>query len=1130
MTPEGPMTEKRCLCGVCSAGCWIVASLDARGRLVSVRPETGTPMGHLCKLGEHAPEIVYAPHRVLHPLRRKGKKGSLDFERVSWDEAFEEIVQRLEALKEAHGPEAAAVYTGVGSFERSLCDVFQPRGVAVSSASSVLFPFGSPNTMGVGALCYVAYGMIAPHVTTGKMLVDLFNDIEHAELVVVWGTNPATDLPPVDLGRILDARRRGAEVVVVDPRRTETARLADADWIPIRPGTDGALALGLSHVLIEEELFDEAFARDWTRGFDDFARYAGHFRPEEVERLTTVPAGTVRDLARRLARARGASQLMYTGLEYSPSGVQAIRAALTAWALAGQLDVPGGRCFRMNGNDFPLNREGHVANPGGNVRIGRDRFPVYVHYRDEANAIGLPDAVLEGRPYPVRALIVQGASITTSWPDPARWKETLASLDLLVCIDRQLTADAAFADFVLPAATAFEIDSYMVYGPVFRLREKVIEPLGEARNDFFIMAELARRLGYGDRYPQSAEALLRHVLAGSGFTLEAVREAGGTVAIPAKMMAYRKWEKGLLRPDGKPGFPTPSGKFEIASTVLEEFGYDPLPVFSEPAEGPTASPGLLERYPLVFNSGARTRNAFHTQHRGVPALAREQPEPVVTLNDADARARGIEEGDLVRIATPRASITMRARVTPDIAKGCIEANHAGGSPVGPEAWRLRNVNALTDLEQFDPISGFPVYKALLCEVSKADGKAPAALVLPEEMKAGAFEDRPAGPAKEIYLDHNATTPLAPDVREAMEAALETYGNPSSIHAPGREASKVLDAARRALAQVLNCTARRIVFTGSGSEAANLALKGAALARPAGKNRLITTAVEHPAVLNASRRLERHGTRLTVLPVDGTGRVDPDDLRKALGEDVFLVSVMAANNETGSLQPVSALAEIAREAGALFHTDAVQALGKIPLDVASLGADLVSVSAHKIYGPKGAGALYVRRGVEIEPLVDGGGHEGGLRGGTENLVGIAGFGAAAARVPSLLADRKRIGALRDRLQAGIAEAVPGATLNGPSLERLSNTLNVSLPGFRGESVVLEMSRRGVYLSAGSACRSSHAGPSGALLALGLSREAAHGALRFSLGAGTTEEDVDRTLEAFRETIETSRRVVHFFPCR
>ena len=256
---------------------------------LQVRADEGSPFGIICKLGLHSPEIVYSPNRLLYPLKRRGPKGTYDFEQITWDQALDEIVHRLQAIKAAYGPEAAAVYTGRGSFELAMCDVFQPKDVAVSSASSLLFPFGSPNTMGVGALCYVSMAMIAPHVTMGGMFINMFSDLEQAELIVVWGANPATDSPPLDYKRIIEATRRGAELVVIDPRRTLTAKIDGAQWLPIRPGTDGALALALCQVIIEEELFDESFVRDWTHGFEDFARYVQHFRPEVVETITGVP-------------------------------------------------------------------------------------------------------------------------------------------------------------------------------------------------------------------------------------------------------------------------------------------------------------------------------------------------------------------------------------------------------------------------------------------------------------------------------------------------------------------------------------------------------------------------------------------------------------------------------------------------------------------------------------------------------------------------------------------------------------------------------------------------------------------------------------------------------------------------
>ncbi len=1130
------LVTKKAICGICPAGCWVEVGLRA-GKIETIDPDRAHALGMICRRGEHAPESVYSENRLRYPMRRKGPKGTYEFERISWDEAYELIVSHLNSIKDESGPQALSIYTGRGAFEMSLCDIFAPRGVTVSSASSVLFPLGSPNTMGVGALCYVSFAMIAPHVTMGRMLVDMFMDMENAELLVVWGANPATDSPPLDMHRLEAAARRGADVIVIDPRSTETARRTGAQWVPIRPGTDGALALGMLQTMIEEDLYDERFAEDWCDGFDELRTYVQQFTPEVVETITGVRASTTRDLARRICSATGACPVMYTGLEYSNGGVQAIRAVLTLFALAGQLDVPGGIGLAMRDTHFPINRSSNQENPNLDLAVARDKFPVYSNYRGEAHASGLVRSVLEGDPYRIRGLIVHGASILTSWPQTEVWRETLSRIDFLVCIDRQMTADAIFADVVLPATTMFENQSYMTYGPIFRVREKLIEPVGEARNDYLIMAELARRLGYGDRFPQSEDELLRHVLEGSGHTLEEVRRAGGWVKIPTPMMEYRKWEKGGLRADGRPGFETPTGKFEIRSTVLDEYGYEPLPKYVEPSEGPLDSPALARDYPLVFNSGARPHTDFRSQHHGVKGLVEGNPEPVVEIHVEDALRRGIETGDLVEVRTRRGAVPFRARVTRDIVAGAIECNMGGGTPVGPRAWQEWNVNELTDLGNCDEISGFPVYKSLLCEVVRIErGTAAtrrtagrqAAVCGPVPIRA---EERRSGPMRRIYLDNNATTPMADAVREAMAPYFETtHGNPSSIHGMGRDAREGLETARRQVARMINVRPRRIVFTGGGSEADNLALKGIAFARRDEGNHIITTSVEHPAVLRSAEFLERVGYRVTYLDVDSRGMVGPRALRQALDEETILVSIMMANNEVGTIQPIEELCAIAHERGVPFHSDAVQAAGKIEINVERLDVDLLTLSAHKFYGPKGVGALYVRKGVKLDALIHGGKQESGLRGGTENVAAIVGMGTAAEIARNGLLHSNGLRGLRDGLEARIRKLVPGACLNGHPERRLPNTLNLTLPNLRGESLVVALDQHGISLSSGSACKSGSPEPTHVLIAMGKTAAEAHCSLRFSLSRDTTEKDIDETAATLDRVLKEMEATVRFLPCK
>jgi cysteine desulfurase NifS len=1093
----------------------------------------------ICNNGAHSTDIVYDPDRLKHPLRRIGPKGSVEFERISWNEAFDIIEQRFKTIKAESGAEATAIYTGRGSFELSLCDVFQPAGVAVSSASSVLFPFGSPNTLGVGALCYVSFAMIAPHVTFGEMYITLDPDIEQADSIVVWGANPATDSPPTIHRQIIQARERGARVIAIDPRKNETALAVDAEWISIRPGTDGALALSMIQVLIEEELYDEKFVEEWTLGFEELATYTQHFRPEVVEPITGVPAGTIVQLARHLATTRGVSPVMYTGLEYSDSGVQAIRAVFTLWALAGQLDVPGGLLIRMRENQFPINRDGLIPNPNVKKALGRDRFPVYSMYRGESHAIALPDSVLNENPYKIRGLMILGGSIITAWPNPEIWRKTFDALDFLVCVDRYLTADAAYADIVLPATTMYEIDSYMVYGPMFSLREKMLEPIGEARDDFHILTELARRLGYGERYPQNDEERLRHVLKGSGFTLEEVREAGGTVRIQSVMTQYKKWEKRSLREDGKPGFATPSGKFEIASSILADHGYDSLPIYSEPGEGPLAQPELAKRYPLVFNSGARPFADFRSQHHGVAKLNKRALDPRVTLNTEDASVRGISESDWVWVETLRGRVRFRAHVTDRIVRGAIDANMGGGGVLGPEAWQDCNVNDLTDLERYDPISGFPVYKALLCEVVSAGGASSSrgnATYHAQEGPEGGRTTQPAEPAptlRQVYLDNNASTFVHSSILEAMNPFLtEQGGNPSSVHFHGVRSRSAVEDARRKLAAAINCTARRILFTGGGSEADNLAIKGAALALRARGRHIITSAIEHPAVLGACHGLREFGFETTVLPVGADGRVDASDVETAIREDTVLVSIMMANNELGTIQPVNSIGSLCRRHGVLFHVDAVQALGKIPIDVEEIKADLLAVSAHKLHGPKGVGALFVRKGVELSPLIHGGEQEYGLRAGTENVPGIVGFGKACEFMLRNLngGALDRVAAMRDDIEFRLLELAGGARVTGGTAPRVPNTTNLVLPGMRGESLVLALDRYGVCFSSGSACKSGNPDPSHVLLAAGLSEDEAHCSIRLSLGIDTTPDDIDYAVTMFEKVMAESESAIRFMGCR
>jgi cysteine desulfurase NifS len=387
------------------------------------------------------------------------------------------------------------------------------------------------------------------------------------------------------------------------------------------------------------------------------------------------------------------------------------------------------------------------------------------------------------------------------------------------------------------------------------------------------------------------------------------------------------------------------------------------------------------------------------------------------------------------------------------------------------------------------------------------------------------------PRKRIDLDNNATTPLDASAREAMLPYLrDRGGNPSSIHSSGSDAREGMEAARRHVARLIGARPRRVVFTGGGSEANNLALKGLAFARRERNGHLITSAIEHPSVLKTAAFLESVGFRVTILSPDEQGRISPNHLREALAEDTFLVSIMLANNETGTMQPIRELCAVAHERGVPFHSDAVQAAGKVPVDVEELGVDLLTLSAHKLHGPKGVGALFVRRGIALEPLVHGGSQEGELRAGTENVAGIVGMGRAAEVARGHLDRGAKIRGLRDRLRDGILERIPNAQQNGDPKNALPNTLNLTLPGLRGESLVVALDQRGIALSSGSACKSGSPEPTHVLLAMGRTAEEAHCSVRFSLSRETNEEDIGETLTALESVLEEMETTVRFLPCK
>ncbi len=375
----------------------------------------------------------------------------------------------------------------------------------------------------------------------------------------------------------------------------------------------------------------------------------------------------------------------------------------------------------------------------------------------------------------------------------------------------------------------------------------------------------------------------------------------------------------------------------------------------------------------------------------------------------------------------------------------------------------------------------------------------------------------------IYLDYNATTPVDPAVLDAMLPYFaETFGNASSIHSPGQRARSAVDSARASVAALLGAKPSEVVFTSGGTECDNLALFGVVAASQEPRKHIITTAIEHHAVLNAAQALEKLGVEVTYIPVGREGIADPEEIRRALKAETILISVMHTNNELGTIQPIEEIGRIAAAADVLFHCDAVQSAGKMLLDVHRLGVDLLSISAHKIYGPKGVGALYVRSGTPLEPQFYGGHHERDRRPGTENVPGIVGLGKAAELArKNLMTDCARITSLRNRLEEALLAACAEARVNGNRAQRVSNTSNVSFHAAGGEALVIALDLQGIACSTGAACSSGAVGPSHVLMAIGLSPDEARSSLRFSLGRTTTAEEVDKVIAVIPQAVERLR---------
>ncbi|OGA68986.1 MAG: molybdopterin oxidoreductase [Betaproteobacteria bacterium RIFCSPLOWO2_12_FULL_68_20] len=675
------------------------------GRLVKVRGDPESPLnrGRLCPIGTVARDLVYHPDRLKHPMRRLGARGSGRWQRVSWDEALDEISARLLEIRAQYGPEAIALGTGTGRHHIRW----------VSRFGNAL---GTPNWCEPGfAQCF------HPRVNTclltfGDFPVCDFTGDTPPKCILYWGHNPLDSGPDGETRfNVRDALDANPRLIVVDPRETELARRAEV-WLRVRPGADDALALAMLNVLIGERLYDAQFVARWTHGFEALAAHVGRYTPEWAEPITWVSAPKIRAAARLFAQTKPAMLEWGCAIEHTPKCIQTVRALSLLPALTGNIDVPGGWVFGMKGlGRFPS----LIENLGPEVsakRLGAERFRLLGGEGADLPAAHIPtllQAMREGKPYPVKAFLVFGNNTLTTYANSRLVHESLLKLDFMVCADLFMTPTAELADIVLPAAAWPELDQIVglptIAANVVLAQQKTVQ-IGECKSDEEIFVALARRMKLGLCEEPVKEVLDRQLADGGvGLTFDELKRKG-FVKLPFR---YRKYEER--------GFRTPTGRIELYSTRFEQLGYAPLPYYEEPPESPFSAPEVAREFPLVLTTGGRIPFFFNSEHRQLANLRKAYREPRAEIHPDTAARHGIADGGWMWIETRRGRIRQRAKFSQGIDARVVNAEHGWWFPEEPApeygVWKS-NANVLTDNgPPYDPAMGTYQLRALLCRVS-----------------------------------------------------------------------------------------------------------------------------------------------------------------------------------------------------------------------------------------------------------------------------------------------------------------------------------------------------------------------------------------------------------------------------
>jgi len=675
------------VCCFCHKHCGIIAYVkDGVLQRVKADPAHPASRGDICPKVAAAREVVYSPDRLKYPLR-KTKSG---FQRISWDEALDIVSSRLLEIRAKYGAETLARCQGA-PVSLAAFDCFR----------QLLASYGSANSTGAAHLCHVPR-MVAFDTVYGGMPQP---DYENTGCMIVWGCNPIdTRAYEFAFGRyarlIPQMKKRGAKLIVIDPMRTSLADLADK-WLAIEPGTDDALALAMLNVIISEGLYDKEFVAQWTVGFEQLAEHVEQFTPEWAQDITRLPANEIREVARLYATTKPASIRDGNSIDMYPKAVQTARAIGILCAVTGNLDVKGGNVFFPSPNLAP-----RMARPTKAKRMSADKYPLL----PEIPFPYFMDAVLSGEPYKPRAMFVHHANPALINADSARVRQALEGLELLVVCDIFKSATAELADIILPEASDYERYGVECYasaeGGFVALMQRVIEPVGESRPVFEIEYELAKRMGLEAAYPwTNTEEWINYKLKPAGITLEKLRQQPVIYTTPP--VQYKKYLKN--------GFNTPSGKVELYSQRLRDHGYPPLPPYKDLEAGFAGQPALLEKYPLIGTS-RKIAVYVHTRFRNIPSLRKIEPEPLMRIHPQDAQPRGVNDGDLTAVESPKQKVEIKAKVTTDVLPGVIAIDFGWGNPWDPGP----DVNILTSDEDRDPISGSTPNRRFRCQVAKAN--------------------------------------------------------------------------------------------------------------------------------------------------------------------------------------------------------------------------------------------------------------------------------------------------------------------------------------------------------------------------------------------------------------------------